>query len=255
MATFVAVAIVIVIAFEPRRKAVRRLREYDGGVHPHRSALLDACESTLGREFTRANLYHYFSIREVWVYDDAAKALEDIEGIPEIEAVQWYGESIPADAIAHLSSHQIRSFHATSVPVSDDDMASVARLVDLEELNVDFTNVTDEGLRELQRLDRLTQFSARGCNFVGTGFASWASRDSLRSLDLRETNLDWDGTNIIIESFPRLRRLHCWETPVWRQDASNGSMYDVIVPSLPDLVEIDDLGEDEIADIRAELGD
>jgi uncharacterized membrane protein len=88
---------------------------------------------------------------------------------------------------------QIVSLNLNKMPVTDDDLKTIAQLVNLRRLNLSFTNIKDSGLAALNPLKELKQLS-----LSGTG--------------VNAANLG------VLSSLPQLTQLYIWSTPAQSQN-------------------------------------
>lgn len=78
-------------------------------------------------------------------------------------------------------------------PVTDDELKALAGLKRLTVLNLAYTQVTDAGIKELAPLQSLTTLSLRGTKVTGAGFRALAPLKSLTTMDLRATHVSDAG--------------------------------------------------------------
>ncbi len=88
---------------------------------------------------------------------------------------------------------QVVSLNLNKMPVTDDELKTIARFVNLRTLNLSFTNIKGSGLSALNQLKELKQLSLSG---TGVNVASLA----------------------VLASLPKLKQLYIWSTPAQSQN-------------------------------------
>jgi hypothetical protein len=102
------------------------------------------------------------------------------------------------------------SFEGTAV--SDDDVAALDDLPDLDQVDLSKTAVTDRGLAPLRRLPRLELVRLNETKVTDQGLANLENHRALWMLHLRETAVDL--TSFDLSTLPALRILDVAGTPV-----------------------------------------
>nr|WP_299381728.1 c-type cytochrome domain-containing protein [Allomuricauda sp.] len=110
---------------------------------------------------------------------------------PAIDVAIFGQSAFHAESITGLLKikEQIVSLNLSYLPITDANLDPVAKLVNLEELNLNFTQVTSDGLARL------------------------SSCDQLKSLSISGTMVD-KGLEKVLRAFPALTTVHLWGTKI-----------------------------------------
>jgi hypothetical protein len=134
----------------------------------------------------------------------------------------------PNDALKYLGwLHRVESLDLSiATGYTDDELAVLARLTDLESLNLDRSRhwnyfneqptLTDAALASIRLLTRLRELNLGGQPFTDEGLANLAGMDRLQSLDLRGTKVTDVGLERL-KALPALKSLDLTGTPVTNQ--------------------------------------
>lgn len=116
-------------------------------------------------------------------------------GSPALSVVFFSAPQFKAEQLKELLAvkEQVVSLNLNKMPVSDDDLTTIAQFVNLRKLNLSFTNIKGNGLSFINQLKELKQLS-----LSGTG--------------VNVTNLS------ALTSLPKLTQLYIWSTPAQLQN-------------------------------------
>ena len=94
--------------------------------------------------------------------------------------------------------------------ISGSGFTCLSSLTSLQELNVRFTDINDEGLAGLSRMSpALTKLNLSWCRSIsGSGFGCLSSLTSLQELDVSFTDIDDEGLEGLSRSLPNLTELN-----------------------------------------------
>jgi len=98
---------------------------------------------------------------------------------------------------------QVVSLNLAKMPLGDADLQWVTQFQNLEKLNLNFTDVTNEGLKSLARLSQLAEVSLSGTAISGEGLKELRSLEALRKLVLWNTGVDSATAATVQGDFPR----------------------------------------------------
>jgi CheY-like chemotaxis protein len=107
----------------------------------------------------------------------------------------------------------LRFLSLANTEVTDEGLAHVAQLTDLEELHLDHTAVSDAGIRLLVGLHRLRILDLKGTQVTDAGLAHLRSLTALQGLYLTRTAVTNEGLRHLA-ALRDLRILILWETAV-----------------------------------------
>ncbi|MEO5890438.1 MAG: FN3 associated domain-containing protein [Ferruginibacter sp.] len=110
--------------------------------------------------------------------------------------VEFFGAAqFKAEQLKELLSvkEQVVSLNLNKIPVTDDDLKTIAQFINLRKLNLSFTNIKGTGLAALNQLKELKQLSLSG---TGVNAASLT----------------------VLASLPKLTQLYIWSTPAQSQN-------------------------------------
>src|SRR5688500_1546525 len=108
-------------------------------------------------------------------------------------AVQFYGkEFFSTKVLEELLplKQQIIELSLQKLPVKDGDLAIIKQFVNLEKLNLNYTDVTDKGMMELTGLIKLNEVSLSGTSVVYQGLAKIIRLPDLTSVFIWSVNVD-----------------------------------------------------------------
>jgi hypothetical protein len=112
---------------------------------------------------------------------------------------------------------QKASFEGTAV--TDDDLAALAEMPGLDQIDLSKTAITDRGMIHLRPLSRLAVVRLNGTKITEEGLAHLENKRELWMLHLRDTGVDLTGMKL--ETLPALRILDAGGTEVGDAALSN----------------------------------
>jgi len=122
------------------------------------------------------------------------------------------------DGYVNLDDDQLEvmEIHLEQTKVTDEDLKEIlerGQLTELKKLDLSKTQITDAGLVHLQGLTSLTQLSLDGTAISDAGLVHLKGLTSLTLLGLKETKIT-DAGLLHLYGLTRLERLHCSKTEV-----------------------------------------
>ena len=108
-------------------------------------------------------------------------------------AVQFYGrDAFSSKALKDLLplKQQITELNVQKLPVKDEDLAVIKQFINLEKLNLNYTDVTNNGMAELTVLKKLKEVSLSGTSVVYPGLTKIIRLPGLTSLFIWSTGVD-----------------------------------------------------------------
>jgi internalin A len=126
-----------------------------------------------------------------------------LSGVIDLVAVgQKKGLDAALEAIAEVKRDEeenIVSLDLSTIRVTDDDLARLSELVDLQWLSLYGSEVTDEGLSHLSGLPKLTLLNLTKTGITDDGVAALGRIGSLRTVHLTETKVTPSGVERLLE--------------------------------------------------------
>lgn len=123
-------------------------------------------------------------------------------------SVQFYGkEYYSSAALKELSSvrEQITELNLAKLPVTDDDLSTVASFSHLNKLNLNYTAVTDKGLEKLLELKSLQSVSLSGTAAGKELITRLAALPQMHSIFIWNTKIDSTGVAALQKKFAKLQ--------------------------------------------------
>lgn len=120
--------------------------------------------------------------------DFEAEALDLLSDLPHLRRLKFIGASIQDKDVVRLKGLSLAKLTFVDTPLSDDCLDSVARL-DLRELWLDHTQITDEGLKQLAPLKNLEVLNLIGTAVSDDGLESLKQLPSLKHVMLQDTRV------------------------------------------------------------------
>ena len=108
-------------------------------------------------------------------------------------AVQFYGKDVfSTKALEELLplKQQIIELNLQKLPVKDGDLAVIKQFINLEKLNLNYTDVTDKGMTDLTGLKKLKEVSLSGTSIVYPGLEKIIRLPELTSVFIWSVNVD-----------------------------------------------------------------
>lgn len=98
---------------------------------------------------------------------------------------------------------QVVGLHLSKMPVTDSELKKVSRFANLSRLNLNFSEITGEGLKELTGLKQLRHLSLSGTEINYASVKDFADRMAgLRTLTLWDTPLTYEELDNLRKEFP-----------------------------------------------------
>jgi hypothetical protein len=138
--------------------------------------------------------------------DDQAALLEPFRRLPSFSRI------IESRAISE-GANEIVSVRFSAAPVRDEHLGSLHRFAALQSLFLDYTAVTDAGLRQVAKLPRLEQLDLSQTSIEGSGFVHLKGLKNLTRLNLNGTRCTGVGLESLAE-LPHLKELRLVGAPV-----------------------------------------
>ena len=149
---------------------------------------------------------------------------EDFQGtfdrVTKVDLTQWGGNQWNGPVTTLVPEHKqsispLAIFERTTKAqqVTDDQLACLGALADLESLNLHGASVTDAGLVHLTELKNLHTLTLHGRSITDEGLAHLKSMESLTSLGLAGTAITDDGLKHLV-ALPNLRYLNLDSTQI-----------------------------------------
>ncbi len=126
-------------------------------------------------------------------------------------------------------------------------------MINLEELVITHTEVTDQGLRHFAKLTQLVHLDLSATRIRGPGLACLKEASGLEWLEVSNTQLDDSAMPHIVDNFKRLKRLSFNHTDVTPKGLMELAKLPWLVVSLPDDIVGPDDREMTSRDEREEL--
>ena len=123
-------------------------------------------------------------------------------------AVHFYGRSnYNAKALEDLlkAKQQVTELSLARMPVKDDQLKLVQQLVNLEKLNLNYTDVTDSGLQQLSGLKKLQEFSLSGTKVTQKVLQKILAIPQLTSLFIWDTKIDSNEVASLRNKFKKVK--------------------------------------------------
>jgi hypothetical protein len=108
-------------------------------------------------------------------------------------AVQFYGKDFfTSKALEELLpiKQQITELSLQKLPVKDQDLTMIKQFINLEKLNLNYTDVTNSGITELTVLKKLKELSLSGTSVIYSGLAKIVALPELTSVFIWGTGID-----------------------------------------------------------------
>ena len=131
-------------------------------------------------------------------------------------AVEAAGGMVMETAIG--SGEWVVGFHIHGKEVADADLAHVAQMTGVVELNLGGTGVSDSGLEHLAGMTSLKKLYLQKTKVTSAGFAPLVNLDSLAYLNLYDTGVD-DTIFPHLQNLDSLARVFLWGTQVTDEGA------------------------------------
>ena len=99
----------------------------------------------------------------------------------------------------------LRSLWSPQAAVTDDEMAIIGSLTDLEFLQLDGSNVTDKGFAHVANLKKLTllDMSLTGTNLTDSSVETLAGLKSLKKLNINRSRISPAGIERLKQALPK----------------------------------------------------
>ena len=144
--------------------------------------------------------------------------------MPRIKSLKVFGgtKSQPSQLKFLESFPNLQCLWIVSIDVDESRLQQIGRLGDLEELSLQFTGLTDDGLRSLRTLTKLRRLIlGNDDQFSGGGLRYLESSKELEELSVFATSFD-DSAARLLSRFPKLNSFVAYDTPL--SDASIDSL-------------------------------
>jgi Leucine-rich repeat (LRR) protein len=125
--------------------------------------------------------------------DGISSVIADLAILPNLTAVSLYGSSFADEDMELIAaSAQIEELDLQRTTISDDGLRRVGRMLGLKHLSLgDYgTQIHDEGLGHLARLVQLERLYLNRTDITDAGLIHVNGMQKLKELELRETNID-----------------------------------------------------------------
>lgn len=139
---------------------------------------------------------------------------EDLGPAPEDAVAALAGRGVMVMPLAQNNNLLSVNFRYASETVTDAHLEALAPLAEhVTWLNLAGSAVTDEGLRHVGRLTRLTELHLENTGVTDAGLAHLSGLKHLEYLNLYGTNVSDAGVEHL-KTLPNLRKLYLWKTKV-----------------------------------------
>jgi internalin A len=150
---------------------------------------------TLGIDF-----FGHVALVNISLPDDPDEVFTHIGQLEGLEDLLLSG-SPPSDAaLVHLNGlHRLRNLeinwtqHPNNARITDAGLSQIAKLINLEQLSLAYTQITDAGLAQLERLKRLEGLSLEGTQVTDAGLVHLKGLTRLTYIDLSRTRVSDEG--------------------------------------------------------------
>lgn len=108
-------------------------------------------------------------------------------------SVQFYGrDGYSSKALDELLEvkKQVTELSLAKLPVTDEDLKKIKQFINLQKLNLNYTDITNKGLEELSALQRLRELSLTGTHIDDAGLQKISKLPSLSTIFVWNTRLD-----------------------------------------------------------------
>jgi hypothetical protein len=138
--------------------------------------------------------------------DLSDQGLVHLQGLTKLRELNLSGTNV-GDGIVCLSKlRDLRELHLHGTQVGDVGAAGLAALVNLEDLDLGYTRVTDAGLKNLAGLTQLRKLTLTDTSAGDEGMEAIARLENLRTLDLNGTRIGNAGV-AKLQTLTELREL------------------------------------------------
>lgn len=100
---------------------------------------------------------------------------------------------------------QIIQLSLARMPVKDDDLAIIKQMTNLNELNLNYTDVTPKGLEQLKGLDKLREIALSGTAIDKPSLEKIAALPAIRSVYIWNTKIDSLQASSVSNQFKKLK--------------------------------------------------
>jgi hypothetical protein len=154
----------------------------------HEGRLTDAALASIGRltELRHLDLSSYVATEAYGRMQFSAEAIRHLAPLKQLESLHLVGHPVPSDAIVF---DRLKSLSLGSHEVDDACAARVAQCHDLTSLELCYTGITDEGLKQLAELPLLTHLTFDSHFVTDDGIAYLKGLPSLQTLNLRASRI------------------------------------------------------------------
>lgn len=119
----------------------------------------------------------------------------------------------PVGRLSELPEGSIYSVMLDDSVATDRELAELAQLTEIQELNLSGTRLSDRGLAELSALANLSLLDVSGTSVTDAGVAALGPLEKLRELRLARTEIS-DAAMIYLAALPRIEKLDLSDTAV-----------------------------------------
>lgn len=118
----------------------------------------------------------------------------------------WLPIGIDDDGIRQISHLQLQELNLPATRITDKSAITLSKIKSLNQLDLGFTSISDDFLEKLEALPNLQSLVLRDTRVTSAGMEYLSRHPKLATLDLRRTEVDDSGVQVLI-SLPTLANL------------------------------------------------
>ncbi len=124
--------------------------------------------------------------------------LDHLSKVKTLTDIQLEKTMVTDTGIAKLANLKIKSFNGNYCPsVSNHSFEVICSIPTIEQIQMDYTKLDDEGMKAVSAASNLKRLRIRGCDVTGKGLAHLAGLEKLERLNLRDSSVDDAGLEVI----------------------------------------------------------
>jgi hypothetical protein len=127
-----------------------------------------------------------------------------LSGLTKLEALSLQRTGINGKIIKNIAASDLAVLNLSGNEITDDDMAQIARLKNLEVLALADTKITGAGIAKLEGMKRLNEFNIIRCTVHDSDLESFLSMPNLRIVYAEGCDISPVGIQSVVSRFPML---------------------------------------------------